>query len=71
MPIRHYLKKGVKVTTKLKEPLVAVSYRVRPEMRSWLAQAAQKHDRSTNWLVNKILEAAYAQDRQQTQGTQQ
>ena len=55
-----------------KEPLVAVSYRIRPEMRTWLAvEAAQKHDRPANWLVNQILEAAYAQAKQQTQGAQQ
>ena len=55
-----------------KEPLVAVSYRIRPEMRTWLAvESAQKHDRPANWLVNQILEAAYAQAKQQTQGAQQ
>ena len=55
-----------------KEPLVAVSYRVRPAVRTWLAvEAAQKHDRPANWLVNQILEAAYAQAKQQAQGAQQ
>lgn len=57
------------MSQKTKEPLVAVSYRIRLEMRTWLSmEAAQKHDRSTNWLVNKILEEAYAKAQQQTQG---
>lgn len=54
-----------------KEPLVAVSYRVRPKLRAWIAvESSQKHDRSANWLVNKILEEAYAKAKQ-PQGAQQ
>ena len=54
-----------------KEPLVAVSYRIRPQVRSWLAvEAAQKHDRPATWLVNRILEEAYTRA-QQTQGAAQ
>ena len=46
---------------KLKEPLVAVSWRIKPEIKQWLSvEAAQKHDRPANWLVNKLLEEAMA-----------
>jgi hypothetical protein len=49
-----------------KDQLVAVSYRIRPAVRAWLAaEAAEKHDRPTVWLVNKILEEAYAKAQQQ------
>ena len=52
-----------------KDQLVAVSYRIRPAVRAWLAvEAAQKHDRPAVWLVNKILEDAYAKSQQQPQG---
>jgi hypothetical protein len=55
-----------------KEPLVAVCYRIRPEVRTWLAiEAAQKHDRPATWLVNKLLDEAYSQAKQQPQGVAQ
>lgn len=59
-----------------KEPLVAVSHRIRPSVRTWLSvEAAQKHDRPANWLVNQILDAAYSKAQQeksqQHQGAQQ
>ena len=51
-----------------KPELVAVSYRIRPQIRTWLSvEAAQKHDRPANWFVNKLLEDAYAQALQQPQ----
>lgn len=52
-----------------KEPMVSVCYRIRPTVRAWLAsEAAQKHDRPANWLVNRILEDAFTKAQQQTQG---
>lgn len=54
--------------TEEKEKPVSVCYRIRPTVRAWLsAEADQKHDRPANWLVNKLLEDAYAKS-QQTQG---
>lgn len=63
------------MTKQPKDPLVAVSHRIRPAVRTWLAvEASQKHDRSANWLVNKILDAAYnkaqQEKAQQTEGAQ-
>lgn len=55
-----------------KEPLVAVSYRIRPEVRTWLSvEAAQKHDRPANWLVNKLLDQAYEVAKQKSEGVAQ
>lgn len=52
-----------------KDHLVAVSYRIRPEVRTWLSvEAAQKHDRPANWLINRILEDAFTKAQQQSQG---
>lgn len=51
-----------------KEDLIAVSYRIRPEVRAWISsEAAQKHDRPANWLVNKLLEEAYNRAQQEGQ----
>lgn len=59
------------MATSEKEPLIAVSYRIRPQVRAWLAaEAAQKHDRPANWLVNQLLEAAYRQAQQKPEGAQ-
>lgn len=56
------------MSPKQNKPLVAVSWRVKPEIRAWLSvEASQKHDRPANWLVNKILEEAYSKS-QQPQG---
>lgn len=53
------------MSLKPKEPLVAVSWRIKPEIRTWLSvEASQKHDRPANWLVNKILEDAYSKAKQ-------
>jgi hypothetical protein len=50
---------------KSKEPLVAVSWRIRPEIKTWLSvEAAQQHDRPANWLVNKILSEAFEKSKQ-------
>lgn len=55
-----------------KPELVAVSYRIRPQIRTWLSiEAAQKHDRPANWLVNKLLEDAYAKAQQQPKAVSQ
>jgi hypothetical protein len=55
-----------------KEPVVSVCYRIRSTVRAWLAiEAAQKHDRPANWLVNRILEDAFTKAQQQTKGATQ
>ena len=54
------------MSLKSKEPLVAVSWRIKTEVKTWLSiEAAQKHDRPANWLVNKLLEEAMAKSKQQ------
>ena len=55
-----------------KDQLIAVSYRIRPEIRAWLsAEAAQKHDRPANWLVNQIFKEAFAKSQEQAKGAPQ
>lgn len=52
-------------------PLVAVSYRIRPTLREWLAREAREvHERSANWLVNRLLEEARAKSLQGKGATQ-
>jgi hypothetical protein len=64
-------RKDFQMPREKKEGLIAVSFRIRPEIRTWISvEAAQKHDRPANWLVNKLLEEAYAKA-QQIQGAQQ
>lgn len=36
--------------------------RVKPEIRDWLMSAADKEERSMNWVVNKILEQEMLKD---------
>ncbi len=46
------------------EKQVGVSYRIAPHLLAWLKDQSRQHDRSMNWVVNKIFENA----KQQQQG---
>ncbi len=41
-----------------KEPLTAVSWRVKSSTLAWLRGLAQEQDRPVNWLMNQLLEKA-------------
>lgn len=51
-----------------KEPTTAVSWRVKSQTLGWLRELAAKDERPVNWVVNKLLEQARAQ---QPRGAQQ
>lgn len=44
-----------------------IQHQLRPEVHAWIKEEARKQERSQRWLVNKLIEDAYARSQQQAQ----
>ena len=50
---------------------VLIQHKIRPAVKRWIEEQAKAQDRSQAWLLNKIIEDAYASAKQQFQGSAQ
>jgi hypothetical protein len=44
-----------------------IQHQLRPEVHAWIKEEARKQERSQRWLVNKLIEDAYARSLRQAQ----